>query len=93
MSEVFQRGGSAAAAAKKLVSEAKACWERDEGEYCDDITCVVVDLQRSAADSAAANPTICASLPSGPALATCSSSAAPTSNSVLVLAGPDPNSC
>jgi hypothetical protein len=47
VSEVFQRGGTAAAASKKLVCEAKACWERDEGEYCDDITCVVIDLQTS----------------------------------------------
>ena len=45
MWSLIGKGESAASAAKKLVGTAKACWENEEGEYCDDITCVVVDLR------------------------------------------------
>ena len=48
---------SAATAAKMLVHEAKRRWQREEGEYCDDITAIVASLQwkPAAADEAAAN--------------------------------------
>ena len=44
------------AACKELLVEARRRWQQEEGEYCDDITAVVVDLRSHYARLASAAP-------------------------------------
>ena len=54
-SDALADGSDAAAACQELILEAAAKWSEEEGDYRDDITCMVIKLdalQRTKADSA-----------------------------------------